>query len=89
MHTRLEVTLHQLVVRAENALDQQEITLGIFLDTEGAFNNTSYDSMSAALARHGIEYTIVQWTRITLEGHLATATSRRFSRSVVVSSGCP
>jgi hypothetical protein len=48
----VETALHQLVVRDEKALDQQEIALGVFLDTEGAFNNTSHDSMCAALARH-------------------------------------
>jgi hypothetical protein len=45
----------QLVVWVEKALDQQEIAIGIFLDIEGAFNNTSYDSMCAALARHGVD----------------------------------
>jgi hypothetical protein len=30
-------------------LKEQEIALGIFLDIEGAFNNTSYDSMCATL----------------------------------------
>jgi len=55
----VETALHQLVVRVEKALDQQEIALGIFLDIEGVFNSTSYDSTCAALARHGVDYTIV------------------------------
>ena len=55
----VETTLHQLVVRVEKALDQQEIVLGVFLDTEGAFDNTSYDSMCSALTRHGVDQTIV------------------------------
>jgi len=59
----VETALHQLVVRVEKALDQQEIALGVFLDIEGAFNNTSYDSMCVALTRHGVDYTIVQWIR--------------------------
>jgi hypothetical protein len=36
-----EMALHQLIVQAEKAIDQQEIALGIFLDKEGTFNNTS------------------------------------------------
>jgi len=48
----VETVLHQLVVRVEKALNQQEIALGIFLDIEGAFNNTSYGSMCTALAKH-------------------------------------
>jgi hypothetical protein len=34
----VETALHQLVVRVEKALDQQEIALGVFLDIEGAFS---------------------------------------------------
>jgi hypothetical protein len=54
-----ETALHQLVVRVEKVLDQKQTALGIFLDIKGAFNNTSYDSISAALARHGVIHTII------------------------------
>jgi hypothetical protein len=60
----VETALHQLIVRVEKALDQ-EIALGVFLDIEGAFDNTSYDSMCSALARHGVDHTIVRWIRAT------------------------
>ena len=85
----METALHQLVVRFEKALDQQETALGVFLDIEGVFNNTSYDSMHAALAKHGVDYTIIQWIRATLEGQLATVTLRGSSMNVQVSQGCP
>jgi hypothetical protein len=67
----VETALHQLVVRVEKALDQQAIALGVFLDTEGAFDNT-YDSKCSALTRHGVDQTIVRWIRATLEGRLVT-----------------
>jgi hypothetical protein len=85
----VETALHQLMVRLEKTLDQQEMALGVFLDIEGAFNNTSYDTMCAALAKHSVGYTIVRWIRATLEGRKATATLGGFSRSVEVSKGCP
>jgi hypothetical protein len=85
----VETALHQLVVRVEKALDQQEVALGVFLDIEGAFSNTSYDSMCTALSRHGAEHTIVRWVRATLEGRRATAMLGSLSRSVAVSKGCP
>jgi len=50
----VETALHQLVVRVEKALDQQEIVLGFFLDIEGAFDNASYGSMCSALTRYGV-----------------------------------
>jgi hypothetical protein len=85
----VETALHQLMVQIEKALDQQEVVLGTFLDIEGAFNNTSYDSMCMALARHGVDHTIVRWVKATLEGRRAIATLGGSSRSVTVSRGCP
>jgi hypothetical protein len=64
-----EMALHQLV-RIEKAFDQKETALGFF----SRFNNTSYDSISATLARHRVSPTIIQWVRDTLQGRRATAT---------------
>jgi len=85
----VETALYQLVVRVDKAPDQQEIALGVFLDIEGAFKITSYDSMCAALARHGVDRTIVRGIRAILEGRLTTATLGGFSRSVVMTRGFP
>ena len=51
----MKTALHQLVVQGEKVLDQQEITLGVFLDIEGAFHNTCYDTICDALVRNGGE----------------------------------
>ena len=56
----VETALHQLVVPVEKALDQQEIALCVFLDIEGAFYNTSYDSICSALAKHVVHHTILR-----------------------------
>jgi hypothetical protein len=85
----VETALHQLVVRVERALDQQEIALGAFLDIEEAFNNTCYDTMCDALVRHGSEYTIVRWIRATLEGRVALATLIGTSVGFAIPRGCP
>jgi hypothetical protein len=85
----LETALHQLVVRVEKALDQQEIALGAFLDIEGTFNNTCYDTMCDALVRHGSEYTIVRWITATLEGRVALGTLNGTSVVFTISKGCP
>jgi len=86
-HQTVETALHQLVVRVKKALDQQEITLGVFLDVEVALNNTSYDSMCAALTRHRVDSTIVRWIRATLEGRLTAASLGKISMSVMVTRG--
>jgi len=85
----VETAFHQLVVWVEKASDQQETALGVFLDTEGAFNNTCYDTMCDALVRHGSDYTIVWWIRTTLEGHVAVVTLNGFSVGLAISRGCP
>jgi len=85
----VERPLHQLLLWVEKALDQQETALGVFLDIEGAFNNTCYDTMCDALFRHGRDYTIVRWIRATLEGRVAVATLIAFSVGLVISRGYP
>jgi hypothetical protein len=64
----VETALHQLVVRVKKVLDLLETALGVFLDTEGAFNGTSCGSMYDALVRHGVDHTIVRWIKATLGG---------------------
>jgi hypothetical protein len=47
----MDIALHQQIVWAEKATDQQVAALGIFLDTQGAFTYTTLDSVCDALAR--------------------------------------
>jgi hypothetical protein len=84
-----ETALDQLVVRVDKVLEQRDTALGVFLDIEGAFNNTSYDSITAAMDRHGVSPTIRRWIRATLEGRRATATLGGVSRNSAVARGCP
>jgi Reverse transcriptase (RNA-dependent DNA polymerase). len=85
----VESAFHQLVVRVGKELDQQETALGVFLDIEGAFNNTFYDSMCGVLDKHRVDYTIVRWIRTTLGGRLAMATLGGSTCGIEVSSDCP
>jgi hypothetical protein len=55
----VETALHQLVVQVKKVTDQKETAVGVFLNTEGAFNTTSYDSICAVLAKHGVGCTII------------------------------
>jgi hypothetical protein len=84
----VETALHQLVVPVEKALEQQETALGVFLDIEGAFNNTCYETTCDALVRHGDDYTIVRKIRATLKGRVAVATLNGSSMRVAISRVC-
>ena len=84
----METAVHQLVVRVEKALDQQETALSVFLDIEWTFNNT-YDTTCDALVRHGSDYTVVRWIRATLEGRVAIVTLNGSYVRLAISGGCP
>jgi len=81
----VETALHQLVVQVKKALDKQEIALGVFLDIEGAFDNTSYDSTCLALTRHGG----IKPTYDGLEPSWRVGWPRRLSRVSPGVSWCP
>jgi hypothetical protein len=83
------MAIHQLIVQVEKVPDQRELAMGVFLDTEGAYNYISFDSVCTALCSQGVNSTIVQWIGATLEGCLATATLNDVSMIVAVSMGCP
>jgi hypothetical protein len=85
----VETALHQLILRVENVLDQQETALGVFLDIEGAFRSTCYDTMCDALGRHGSDYTLVRCIRAILEGRVAVSKLGGFSLRLAISRGCP
>jgi hypothetical protein len=44
----IEPTIFQVVQRLEKPLCHKEIALGAFLDTEGAFDNTSFNAITTA-----------------------------------------
>jgi hypothetical protein len=56
-----------VVTHKEGAIEYKDIALGAFLDTEGAFDRTSFDTIKQAAERHGIEPTICRWICAMLE----------------------
>lgn len=64
----VETALHQLVVKIEKALDNKMFALGIFMDIEGAFDNTSYNSIKKAAQTHGIDTNLTRWIDAMLTG---------------------
>ncbi|XP_011313404.1 uncharacterized protein [Fopius arisanus] len=56
-----ETALHRLVGKIEGAKARKEATLGVFIDIEGAFDNTFFSTMEKAAASFGIEQPIIRW----------------------------
>jgi hypothetical protein len=57
----VETALHSLLYKTERALKDGLITLGDFLDIEGVFDNTTFESMCKADEEHGVDQGMVRW----------------------------
>jgi hypothetical protein len=53
-----ETALLDLLYKIDGALAQKEFALSVFLDVEGAFDNTSFESVDDAPNDHGVCLTI-------------------------------
>jgi hypothetical protein len=72
-----ETTLRNVVTRIGVSTEYKELSLGTFLDTEGAFDKTSFDVMIQAAGGHGTEPTICIWVCSTLKSkNIITTLSR-------------
>jgi hypothetical protein len=63
---RTETALHDFVYKIDGALAQKEFALGVFLDVEGAFDNTYFESMDDAAIDHVVCSTINRWIAFML-----------------------
>jgi hypothetical protein len=59
-----------VVQRLEKSLEHKEIALGAFLDIEGAFDNTSFNTIITAARERGLEETCCRWIGSMLECRL-------------------
>jgi hypothetical protein len=73
----------------ENATEHKDIALGAFLDTEGAFDRTSYDTIKQASERHGIEPAICRWICAMLDSRNISAILSGETLRASVARGCP
>lgn len=84
-----ETALFQVVHRLEQGLENKEITLGAFLDIEGAFDNTSFKSIITAAKERGLDDTCCRWIKGMLKNRLVHSSLMGESLSVQVAGGCP
>lgn len=53
-----EIALPHVITHIEEAVENQEVTLGACLDIEGAFDSTSFDLKTKAAKQHRLGHTI-------------------------------
>jgi hypothetical protein len=69
-----ETALHHVITHIEEAVEKREVTLGAFLDIEGAFDSTSFGIITKTVKRQGLGDTIFCWIGSTLGSRKITAT---------------
>lgn len=84
-----ELSLHELTHRIEKSLGNQEVALGVFLDIEGAFDNTSFDSIRRAVVNRGVDRSIADWIGSVIEGREIFSSLGNVTRGVTAAKGCP
>jgi hypothetical protein len=84
-----ETALHDLVYKIDGSLAQKEFALGVFLDVEGAFENTSFESMDDAASDHVVCSTINRWIDFMLRSRSVFVDIRRVRVYMSVGLSCP
>ena len=82
-----ETAPFQVVKRLEKCLEHKEISLGVFLDIEGAFDNTSFKTIITAARERGLEETCCRWIEFMLRGRLVHTSLIRSSITAKVIRG--
>jgi hypothetical protein len=84
-----ETALHDLVYKIDGSLGQKEFALGVFFDVEGAFDNTTFESMDDATCDHGVCSTINRWIDFMLRSRRGFVDIRGVRVHISVRRGCP
>lgn len=83
-----ESALHTVVQTIEHEVNNKALCLGAFIDIEGAFDRTSFDSVRSALRHHAVNMTITDWLSNMLKQR-AVRIDLCGSTRAVVKGGCP
>jgi retron-type reverse transcriptase len=84
-----ENAMHHVITCIEKAVENKEVTLGAFLDIEGAFDSTSHSIIIEVAKRHGLEDTICRWINFMLGKSKIIATLAGETLDGSVTKGCP
>ncbi|BES92290.1 Reverse transcriptase (RNA-dependent DNA polymerase) [Nesidiocoris tenuis] len=84
-----ETALAEAVSLIGKAINEKEVALGCFLDIGGAFDNTTYESISRAAYSKGIEPQTIKWILAMLASRNISSELGGSSVAVVANRGCP
>jgi Reverse transcriptase (RNA-dependent DNA polymerase) len=84
-----ETALHELVYQIESSISGKKSALGVFLDIEGAFDNTTFETIGSAAEEHSVQPTLNRWVDVILRTRIIYVVLRGEIVHMSVASGCP
>jgi ribonuclease HI len=84
-----ESALHGVVTRLEETLDSKEFALAVFLDIEGAFDKTTFQSVDNALRARDVNDTLSAWVLNMLHERHVQVSIGDVKVTKRVTKGCP
>jgi ribonuclease HI len=81
--------LHSLVSRLEQNIENNDITLLIGIDIEGAFDNTRYEVISQALRRKNVDEWTIEWIEAMLANREIKPSMEGSVKRYKPTRGCP
>lgn len=84
-----ETALHCLINDIEKAMSEKDISLCMFMDIEGAFDNTSFISMHQAMIDRGIDASTAGWVQSVFYGRKVVAEMQGSKVAAMAAKGCP
>ena len=83
-----ETAVDHVITHIEEPVQNGKITLGAFLDFEGAFHSTSFDVITKVAKWHGLGETTCRWVRSMLGGRKIIAVLAGETLEGFMSKGC-
>ena len=84
-----EAAIHKLTRRIEDAMQNGQVALGIFLDVEGAFDSIKFESIHKGLLKAKIPPTIINWIHAMLTDREIILEIHGVSLKRKIWKGCP
>lgn len=84
-----ESAIHCLTTNVESALSQGDVALAAFLDIQGAFDNTSFQSIDQALTDKNVDPLIREWILAMLKDRQIRTSINDCHSTVRAARGCP
>ena len=84
-----EAAIHRLTRKIEDAIQNGQFALGVFLDVEGAFDNIKYNSIWKALNKAKVPPIVANWIREMLNDRSIILELHGYQIKKKIFKGCP